>query len=97
MARHEGWWFCPTTSRYGDLAASAVVGTKGNAMGDAAANPVPVIHVRPAVHRVKYHYAYGIPAFALLAVLVLVIPRVLVGWVVLGEVVAEGAGRQRTG
>lgn len=65
-----------------DLAASAVVGTKGNSMGDAAANPVPVIHVRPAVHRVKYHYAYGIPAFALLAVLVLVTVSAVVVWVV---------------
>jgi hypothetical protein len=71
-----------------DLAASAVVGTKGigtapaPASGDAGVNPVPVIHVHPTVHRVRYHFVYGIPAFTLLAVLGLATVSALVVWAV---------------
>ncbi|KAH0425408.1 hypothetical protein CcaCcLH18_10956 [Colletotrichum camelliae] len=53
-----------------DLAASAVVGTKGtlgpgNNMADEAAR----IHVRPFGRRIKYHVLFGIPAFILLLVM----------------------------
>jgi hypothetical protein len=62
-----------------DLAASAVVGTKGISTSphtqveegeEGGGDPPPVIYVRPAVRKTRYHFAYGIPAFVLLAVLV---------------------------
>ncbi|KAF7547899.1 hypothetical protein G7Z17_g7418 [Cylindrodendrum hubeiense] len=55
---------------WSDLAASAMVGSKGvlgarNAEADAAAR----ISVLPTVHRVKYHWAFGIPAFIVIVVM----------------------------
>lgn len=56
-----------------DLAASAMTGSKGvlgagNAERDSAAN----IQILPVVHRVKYHLLFGIPAFILALVLLLI-------------------------
>lgn len=61
-----------------DLAAGAVVGTKG--AGDpAGTSNAPVARtVAPIVTKVKYHVAFGVPAFILLLVLVLVILVALV-------------------
>jgi hypothetical protein len=64
-----------------DLAASAVVGTKGIAQAqNGDGEPAPVIYVRPTVHRTRYHFAYGIPAFLLLAVLVGLTAGALCAW-----------------
>ncbi|KAK4119572.1 hypothetical protein N657DRAFT_650068 [Parathielavia appendiculata] len=70
-----------------DLAASAVVGTKGisttpiNTQGQEEPPPPPIIiHVRPAVRRTRYHFAYGIPAFVLLAVLVALTAGSICAW-----------------
>ncbi|KAF7553395.1 hypothetical protein G7Z17_g3631 [Cylindrodendrum hubeiense] len=50
-----------------DIAASALVGSKGvlgsyNMEPDHAAD----VKIRPTVHRIKYHWAFGIPAFIVL-------------------------------
>jgi hypothetical protein len=64
-----------------DLAASAVVGTKGIAQSqNGEGEPAPVIHVRPTVRRTRYHFPYGIPAFLLLAVLVGLTVGALCAW-----------------
>jgi hypothetical protein len=57
-----------------DLAASAVVGSKG-VLGDHNAGmsgQVVPITVSPIVHRIKYHIAFAIPAFILALVLFLI-------------------------
>ncbi|KAL2196962.1 hypothetical protein P885DRAFT_68872 [Corynascus similis CBS 632.67] len=67
-----------------DLAASAVVGTKGittvtSPSSSFSENGGPggggggggAFHVRPTIRRTRYHSAYGIPAFVLLVALVL--------------------------
>ncbi|KAK4243464.1 hypothetical protein C7999DRAFT_36207 [Corynascus novoguineensis] len=73
-----------------DLAASAVVGTKGIATGTSPSSSFPdgrgagagggggAFHVRPAIRRTRYHSAYGIPAFVLLVALVLLTTGALV-------------------
>lgn len=50
-----------------DYAASAMVGSKG-VLGSRNAHPdeAAVIQIRPMVHRVRYHYAFGVPAYLLL-------------------------------
>jgi hypothetical protein len=56
-----------------DLAASAVVGTKG-ALGPSnhgLANETIPITIQPFAYRIKYHFAFGIPAFILATVLLL--------------------------
>ncbi|KAL2136976.1 hypothetical protein VTI74DRAFT_11158 [Chaetomium olivicolor] len=75
-----------------DLAASAVVGTKGisittssttstNSEEGGSEQPAPItIHVRPTVRRTRYRFAYGIPAFALLAVLVTLTAGAFYAW-----------------
>ena len=58
-----------------DLAASAVVGTKGTlgpGNNAAEAAEAPVIMIQPIVRRVRYHLPFGIPAFILLLVVILV-------------------------
>ncbi|KAH8806053.1 hypothetical protein F5884DRAFT_710046 [Xylogone sp. PMI_703] len=56
-----------------DLAAGAVVGTKG-AVNPAGTSNAPIARtVAPIVNKIKYHVAFGIPAFILLFVLVLII------------------------
>ncbi|KAL9572059.1 hypothetical protein ACKAV7_003776 [Fusarium commune] len=58
-----------------DIAASAVVGTKG-VLGEgnrALGNDTATVHVRPTARRIKYHYAFGIPAFILLTIIALAI------------------------
>jgi hypothetical protein len=60
-----------------DLAASAVVGTKGtlgpgNNAAAAAAADVPVVMIKPTVLKIRYHLAFGIPAFLLLVVIGLI-------------------------
>lgn len=65
-----------------DLAASAVVGTKGalgsyNQESDQAAR----IRVLPTVHRVKYRWAFGIPAFIVALILAIIALVVLVSTV----------------
>ncbi|KAH6961737.1 hypothetical protein BKA56DRAFT_647759 [Ilyonectria sp. MPI-CAGE-AT-0026] len=50
-----------------DLASSAIVGTKGVlGAGNDAPDDAASINVLPMVHRVKYHWAFGIPAFVVL-------------------------------
>lgn len=72
-----------------DVAASALVGTKG-VLGEGNAGPGQLveIHVNPTVHRVLYHYAFGIPAFftalCLLFVLLLVCLSLVTGHSSLG-------------
>jgi hypothetical protein len=54
-----------------DLAASAVVGTKG-VLGhgnQGVANDTSTVLIRPYSHRIKYHLAFGIPAFILIILL----------------------------
>ncbi|KAL2160714.1 hypothetical protein VTH06DRAFT_911 [Thermothelomyces fergusii] len=85
-----------------DLAASAVVGTKGimpppspssssssslarrrspqDEKEEDTDQPVPVVHVWPMVPLTRYRAAYGIPAFALLAVLVALTAGALAAW-----------------
>ncbi|KAJ4197286.1 hypothetical protein NW759_016336 [Fusarium solani] len=56
-----------------DIAASAVVGTKG-VLGEGnrgLGNDTATVHVKPTGRRIKYHYAFGIPAFVLLAIMTL--------------------------
>ncbi|KAF4829749.1 hypothetical protein CGCTS75_v006389 [Colletotrichum tropicale] len=53
-----------------DLAASAVVGTKGTlGSGNNVADEAARIHVSPFGRRIKYHVLFGIPAFILLLVM----------------------------
>ncbi|KAE9566910.1 hypothetical protein CGMCC3_g16935 [Colletotrichum fructicola] len=53
-----------------DLAASAVVGTKGTlGPGNNKADEAARIHVNPFGRRIKYHVLFGIPAFILLLVM----------------------------
>ncbi|CAM1505694.1 Fc.00g113310.m01.CDS01 [Cosmosporella sp. VM-42] len=68
-----------------DLAASAVVGSKGvlgarNAYPDEAAG----IQVLPTVHRVKYRWAFGIPAFIVALVMLIILLAVVIS-VVTGQ------------
>ncbi|KAK4096168.1 hypothetical protein N658DRAFT_459157 [Parathielavia hyrcaniae] len=76
-----------------DLAASAVVGTKGISTGTAQGEGggreerggdtppnIITIHIRPAVRRTRYHFAYGIPAFVLLAVLLALTAGSVCAW-----------------
>ncbi|KAL2148902.1 hypothetical protein VTH82DRAFT_1588 [Thermothelomyces myriococcoides] len=79
-----------------DIAASAVVGTKGilpplspsspvarrSPQEDTRLEeqPVPVIHITPVVPLTRYHTLYGIPAFALLVVLVTLTAGALAAW-----------------
>lgn len=68
-----------------DLASSAVVGTKGilgsrNAHPDEAAR----IGVRQTVHKVKYRWAFGIPAFIVALIMCLIFLAVIVS-AVLGQ------------
>lgn len=57
-----------------DLAASAMVGTKG-VLGEGNAQPELAVGIsaRRTVHSVRYHYAFGIPAFATALALLVVI------------------------
>jgi hypothetical protein len=67
-----------------DIAASALVGTKG-VLGEGNVGPGQLveIHVNPTVHRVMYNYAFGIPAFVtafcLLCVLLLLCFSLITG------------------
>lgn len=68
-----------------DYAASAMVGSKGvlgarNAHPDQAAS----INILPTVHRVGYHYAFGIPAYILLLCVIICVLMVL-GSVLTGQ------------
>ncbi|WYZ37983.1 hypothetical protein EsH8_II_001489 [Colletotrichum jinshuiense] len=63
-----------------DLAASAVVGTKG-ALGlsnSGAADEAAVITIRPVGNRIKYRWAFGIPAFVLLLVMASIFAFILI-------------------
>ena len=61
-----------------DLAASGVVGTKGvlgpgnDAAAAVEAKEAPVVMIQPSIRRIRYHLAFGIPAFLLLLVIVLI-------------------------
>jgi hypothetical protein len=58
-----------------DMAAQGVVGTKGvlgsNNIG--LFNETTQITVTPIIHKIKYHYLFGIPAFILAAVLIAIL------------------------
>ncbi|KAH8662693.1 hypothetical protein BGZ61DRAFT_402461 [Ilyonectria robusta] len=62
-----------------DLAASAVVGTKG-VMGQRNAQPDEAVDISviPLVHRVRYRWVYGIPAFLVLACTALIAAAAIV-------------------
>ncbi|WQF90434.1 hypothetical protein CDEST_15448 [Colletotrichum destructivum] len=62
-----------------DIAASAVVGTKGT-LGPgniAAADKAVTIFIKPTGKRIKYRWVFGIPAFVLLLVMLVVTSAVL--------------------
>ncbi|KAL2019177.1 hypothetical protein VTK56DRAFT_10049 [Thermocarpiscus australiensis] len=65
-----------------DLAASAVVGTKGVlGPGNAgSATDAATVHIKPSVRRTKYHYLYGIPAFVLLMFIIVFSGLALCAW-----------------
>src|SRR5690606_5446992 len=79
-----------------DIAGAAVVGTRGilpplspsspvarrSPQEDTRLEeqPVPVIHITPVVPLTRYHTLYGIPAFALLVVLVTLTAGALAAW-----------------
>ncbi|KZL65248.1 hypothetical protein CI238_13372 [Colletotrichum incanum] len=62
-----------------DIAASAVVGTKGT-LGpgnNAAANKTVTIFIKPTGKRIKYRWVFGIPAFILLLAMLVVTAAML--------------------
>lgn len=63
-----------------DLAASAAVGTKGvlGPVNRGTAGETVPVSVSPLVHRIKYHYLFGVPAFLLAAAVILGTAIVLV-------------------
>lgn len=64
-----------------DLAASAVVGTRGVlGPGNVGGEPAPV-RVRPLVRRTRFNHLFGILAYALLLVIVVVSGLVSVAWI----------------
>ncbi|KAK0716066.1 hypothetical protein B0H67DRAFT_645739 [Lasiosphaeris hirsuta] len=67
-----------------DLAASAVVGTKGvlgtNNAG-AAEDDTAVVYVNPSLRVIKYRYAFAIPALILLLIVVLATSAALFFWI----------------
>jgi hypothetical protein len=63
-----------------DMAAQGVVGTKGVLGSDNAGlpNETTQITIRPIVHKIKYHYLFGIPAFILAATLLGIIVAAII-------------------
>ncbi|KAH7127759.1 hypothetical protein B0J13DRAFT_645774 [Dactylonectria estremocensis] len=68
-----------------DIAASALVGSKGTlGSRNSESEDTPSINVQPTIHRVKYRWAFGIPAFIVALCLCLVF-AVVVGSVLFGH------------